>query len=114
MRRWQEIKLRQHRLKAEQEAQIPSHQMEQIMKSGFSISDIKGLQRNYSEDAVESDEVMKTTSRTKSVRGPPRPPRKGSLSRPVQNGFDENGKNETCARFFELTMSFSRFNRWRN
>lgn len=44
MRRWQEIKLRQHRLKAEVEAhQLPSAHMEQIIKSGFSMSDIKGI-----------------------------------------------------------------------
>lgn len=41
MRRWQEIKLRQHRLKAEAEQSTPAH-IEQIMKSGFSMSDLKG------------------------------------------------------------------------
>ena len=44
--RWKEIKMRQERLKAEQAEQLqhtaPSAQMEQIMKSGFSMSDIKG------------------------------------------------------------------------
>lgn len=64
------------------------------MRSGFSMSDIKGLHRNYSEDAVESDEVMKQQQVTnKSVRSlPARPPRKGSLSRNV-NGYDENSKS---------------------
>ncbi|XP_025830516.1 ryanodine receptor [Agrilus planipennis] len=81
-RRWQEIKIRQHRLRAEANQTTPAH-IEQIMKSGFSISDLKGLHRNYSEDAVEADEVMNkpTNKSTKSM--PPRPPRKGSLSRNV-------------------------------
>lgn len=43
MRRWQEIKIRQNRLRAEADNQaIPSAHIEQIMKSGFSMSDIKG------------------------------------------------------------------------
>lgn len=47
LRRWQEIKVRQNRLLAEQVEQAqqtaaPSAHMEQIMKSGFSMSDIKG------------------------------------------------------------------------
>ncbi|KAJ8959408.1 hypothetical protein NQ318_022098 [Aromia moschata] len=96
MRRWNEIKIRQHRLKieADQQQGPPAH-IENIMKSGFSMSDIKGLHRNYSEDAVESDEVMRQQQTTKSVRHmPSRPPRKGSLSRNV-NGFDENTLNVT-------------------
>lgn len=40
-RRWQEIKIRQHRLLTETEQSTPAH-LEQIMKSGFSLSDIKG------------------------------------------------------------------------
>lgn len=45
MRRWQEIKIRQHRLKieADQTNAAPAAHIEQIMKSGFSMSDIKGL-----------------------------------------------------------------------
>lgn len=98
-RRWDEIKIRQHRLKAEVIDQGPPAHIENIMKSGFSMSDIKGLHRNY-EDAVESDEVMKQQSHqqshqqsntNKSMRLPSRPPRKGSLSRNV-NGFDDNSK----------------------
>jgi len=50
LRRWQEIKTRQNRLLAEQIEQgqqtAPSGHLEQIMKSGFSMSDIKG---NYVE-----------------------------------------------------------------
>lgn len=42
------------------------------------MNDIKGLQRNYPEDAVESDEVLR----------PPRPPRKGSLSGRPTGMFD--------------------------
>lgn len=70
MRRWEEIRLRQHRLMAEAEHTTPAH-IEQIMKSGFTMNDIKGLHRNY-EDQVESEEVHR----------PSRPTRKGSLSRP--------------------------------
>lgn len=44
-RRWQEIKIRQHRLLTETEQPTPAH-LEQIMKSGFSLSDIKGLSKN--------------------------------------------------------------------
>lgn len=91
MRRWNEIKIRQHRLKVEADQQGPPAHIENIMKSGFSMSDIKGLHRNYSEDAVESDEVMKQQQMTKPLRHmPSRPPRKGSLSR-VVNGYEENG-----------------------
>lgn len=92
MRRWNEIKIRQHRLKVEADTnQGPPAHIENIMRSGFSMSDIKGLHRNYSEDAVESDEVMKQQITNKSVRSlPARPPRKGSLSRNI-NGYDENG-----------------------
>lgn len=46
LRRWQEIKMRQNKLLAEQVEQgqqaAPSAHLEQIMKSGFSMSDIKG------------------------------------------------------------------------
>lgn len=41
-RRWQEIRIRQHRLLSQSEHATPAH-IEQIMKSGFSMSDIKGL-----------------------------------------------------------------------
>ena len=41
VRRWQEIKIRQHRLLAEADQTQPAH-IEQIMKSGFTMSDIKG------------------------------------------------------------------------
>jgi len=45
------------------------------------MSDIKGLNRNYGEDAVEADEVMQRRS-----PNPSRPPRKGSITR--NNGYD--------------------------
>lgn len=90
MKRWQEIKIRQYRLRAEADQTTPAH-IEQIMKSGFSMTDIKGLHRNYSEDAVESDEVMKPHSKsTKTL--PARPPRKGSLSRNMTTMDMENSK----------------------
>lgn len=69
-RRWEEIRLRQHRILAEVEHTTPAH-INHIMQSGFTMNDIKGLHRNYSEDAVEADEVLR----------PSRPSRKGSMSR---------------------------------
>lgn len=47
------------------------------------MSDIKGMHQNYSEDAVESDEVLR----------PNRPPRKGSLSRQFETPtLEVNGR----------------------
>ena len=75
--------MRQNRLFAEQIEQgqqaAPSAHLEQIMKSGFSMSDIKGLQRNYSEDAAEADEMLKESPLPMQRGKPARPPRKGSL-----------------------------------
>lgn len=52
----------------------------------------KGLQRGYSEDAAENDDMGRPdnspTPATKLKRLPTRPPRKGSLSR--TNGYDSN------------------------
>lgn len=49
MRRWQEIKMRQNRLLMEQheasQQMVPSAYTEQIMKSGFSMTDIKGKKK---------------------------------------------------------------------
>lgn len=72
IRRWDEIRLRQHRILAEAEHTTPAH-IDHIMRSGFTMNDIKGLNRNF-EDAVESDDFMR----------PSRPARKGSISQ--QNG----------------------------
>lgn len=78
-RRWNEIRIRQHRLMAEVEAQTPTPaHIDHIMKSGFTMSDIKGMSRSYGEDAVEADEQMLRPT-------PGRPPRKGSLTR---GGYD--------------------------
>lgn len=74
VRRWDEIRLRQHRILAEAEHTTPAH-IDHIMRSGFTMNDIKGLSRNYNEDAVESDEVLRPN------QGPNRPPRKGSITR---------------------------------
>lgn len=75
MRRWDEIRIRQHRLMADVEAQqtTPAH-IDHIMRSGFTMSDIKGLNRNF-EDGTEADEMLQPSS------NPSRPPRKGSLTR---------------------------------
>lgn len=81
MRRWDEIRIRQHRLMAEVESQSTPAHIDHIMKSGFTMSDIKGMHRTYSEDAAEADEQMLRTS-------PSRPPRKGSMTR---GGYDEQG-----------------------
>ncbi|XP_034937910.1 ryanodine receptor isoform X2 [Chelonus insularis] len=100
--RLHEIKIRQEHLLAEQHEQMqaaaPSAHMEQIMKSGFSMSDIKGLQRNYSEDAVEEAEMMKESPIPQRNK-PSRPPRKNSLyesrtlnninDTEIMNGYDE-------------------------
>ncbi|XP_014249566.1 ryanodine receptor isoform X2 [Cimex lectularius] len=115
MRRWQEIRIRQHRLLAEQEQTTPAH-IEQIMKSGFSMSDIKGLQRGYSEDAVEADEVIGPSSspmmKSKLKSTPSRPPRKGSLSRQEDmthlNGTLESGLGAMNRSTSEL--DFNRYN----
>lgn len=45
--RWQEIKLRQNRLLAEAAEQSTPAHIEQIMKSGFTMSDIKGILEYY-------------------------------------------------------------------
>ena len=66
MRRWEEIRIRQHRLLTEVDSNGPTH-LDHIMKSGFTKDDIKNLNRNYSEDAAEADDVM---------HSPSRPPRK--------------------------------------
>lgn len=76
-RRWDEIRMRQHRLMIEmqqqQEAAAPAH-FDHIMKSGFTMNDIKGLHRSYGEDTADADDMMRLN--------PGRPPRKGSLTRP--------------------------------
>lgn len=74
LRRWDEIKLRQHRLIAEVEAAQaqPTH-IDHIMKSGFTMNDIKGLHR-YGEDGAEADEQMLHVNSS-------RPPRNSSLTR---------------------------------
>lgn len=80
-RRWEEIKLRQYRLMRDAEIaqQQTSAHMDHMLKSGFTMSDIKGLNRNY-DDTAEADENM---------RGPSRPPRKGSITRNIT--FEQDG-----------------------
>lgn len=60
---------------AEVEAQQTPAHIDHIMKSGFTMSDIKGMSRSYGEDAAEADEQIMRPSM------PTRPQRKGSLSR---------------------------------
>ncbi|XP_070139394.1 ryanodine receptor [Drosophila kikkawai] len=80
-RRWDEIKNRQYRLMREAEAaaqmavQTQAAHMDHMLKGGFNMNDIKGLTRNFDEHAdAEADHMM---------RGPSRPPRKGSLTRNI-------------------------------
>ncbi|KAJ8665342.1 hypothetical protein QAD02_007004, partial [Eretmocerus hayati] len=88
VRRWQDIKMRQNRLyqdhQAEQvhHAQQTSAHIEQIMRSGFSMSDIKGmtdLQRTYADDGAD-DEMMRESPLPMQRGKPLRPPRRGSIS----------------------------------
>ncbi|EDW46995.1 GM21070 [Drosophila sechellia] len=80
-RRWDEIKNRQYRLMREAEiaaqmqVQTQAAHMDHMLKGGFNMNDIKGLTRNFDEHAdAEADHMM---------RGPNRPPRKGSLTRNI-------------------------------
>lgn len=84
-RRWNEIRLRQHRLMAEAEAQqqTPAH-IDHIIKSGFTMGDIKGMSRTYGEDAAEADEQMMRP--TQSGGSPSRPMRKGSMA--LRTGYE--------------------------
>jgi len=84
MRRWQEIRMRQRRLLAEAEQTTPAH-IEQIIKSGFTMNDIKGLHRNY-EEGPEGD-MLGSPTRGK-MNPPMRPSRKGSLSRYEDGALD--------------------------
>lgn len=77
---------------AEVEAQTttPAH-IDHIMKSGFTMSDIKGMSRSYGEDAAEADEQMLRPA------NPPRPPRKGSLTRTGYEPDDPQMQRSTSA-----------------
>ncbi|BES99791.1 ryanodine receptor [Nesidiocoris tenuis] len=115
MRRWKEIRIRQQRLMSEAEMQTPAHLEQMIMKSGFSMSDIKGLSSSYSEDAAESDGEMLGRSVPRNAKGqmtgPSRPPRKGSLSRPedgLLNGNMDSGLGAMNRSTSEL--DFNRYN----
>ncbi|XP_032596734.1 ryanodine receptor isoform X11 [Drosophila grimshawi] len=81
-RRWEEIKIRQYRLMREaQEAAVQLQQtqnaahMDHMLKGGFNMNDIKGLTRNFEDHTEPEAEHM--------MRGPNRPPRKGSLTRNI-------------------------------
>jgi hypothetical protein len=60
VRRWQEIKIRQHRLLAEADQTHPAH-IEQIMKSGFTMNDIKGM---YLSPLFRRKQLLCTTLKT--------------------------------------------------
>lgn len=86
--------MRQHRILAEAEHNTTPAHIDHIMRSGFTLNDIKGLNRNYNEDAVEADENLRSN------QGPNRPPRKGSISRPY--GY-ENPRLEINGRMQRST-----------
>lgn len=71
----------------EAQSTAPAH-IDHIMKSGFTMNDIKGLHRSYTEDAAEADEQMLRLN-------PQRPPRKGSLT---QNGYESMDMNVKMQR----------------
>lgn len=77
-------------------AATPAH-IDHIMRSGFTMNDIKGLNRNY-EDAVESDEVMRPS--------PNRPARKGSVTRANGNydapTLEINGRMQRSTSNFDM------------
>lgn len=74
----------QHRIAVEverqQQEQVAQGHIDHIMKSGFTMSDIKGMHR-YGEDNVEADEGMMNMSPSRSTR-------KGSVSRGSPIQFD--------------------------
>jgi len=79
--RWQEIKIRQHRLLSEADQVSPGHIEQMIKTGGFNMNDIKSLQRGFSEDGPESDGGG-------GYQSPSRPPRRLSVSR--TNGYDSS------------------------
>ncbi|XP_037915514.1 ryanodine receptor isoform X7 [Hermetia illucens] len=101
--RWNDIKLRQYRLMAEAENQniaSPAH-IDHIMKSGFTMNDLKSLHRSYPEEHAEPEDHLLRTQTS-----PARPPRKGSLSRnitfetPMYNGI--NGRLERSSSALDM------------
>lgn len=92
-RRWEEIKIRQYRLMREAQEiaqQQTSAHMDHMLKSGFSMNDIKGLNRNY-DDTAEADEHM-------GRNGPAKPPRRTSMTRNITFESDMNGMTEELQR----------------
>lgn len=71
------------------QSSAPAH-IDHIMKSGFTMNDLKGLHRNFPEDAAEADDHMLRAN-------PPRPPRKGSLTRNGYDSMDSNNKMQRSA-----------------
>lgn len=106
-RRWEEVKLRQYRLMRDAQnvgQQQPSAHMDHMLKSGFTMSDIKGL--NRFEDTAEAEQM---------ARMPTRPPRRPSVVRNITfesdaspdelggstlnvNGLEESGSDEKKKR----------------
>ncbi|XP_026743410.1 LOW QUALITY PROTEIN: ryanodine receptor [Trichoplusia ni] len=89
-RRWIEIKDRQQILMKEAvEAQMPAH-IDQIMRSGFTMNDIKGLHYENGQEEVPTSKVK---------RQPSRPPRKGSIPRGQINGMHRSTSEAEMAKY---------------
>lgn len=71
----------------ESHSTAPAH-IDHIMKSGFTMNDIKGLHRNFAEDVAETDEQR---------LNPQRPPRRGSLTQNGYGSMDMNIKMQRSA-----------------
>lgn len=95
-RRWNEIRIRQHRLMTDGEAQQTPAHIDHIMKSGFTISDIKGMTRSYGEGSADVVEHM-----MRPAGSPVRPQRKSSMT---HGGYDadEQAQMERSTSVFDM------------
>ncbi|CAG0896856.1 unnamed protein product, partial [Cyprideis torosa] len=92
-RRWQEIRIRQHKLRAEYDSR-PNPQLEQsLISSGFSMSDIKGLQGTggYADDGMDMDDSIRRTQTGPMLEVPQFSPTKSSMVK--TKSFDGEGKD---------------------
>lgn len=69
LHRWEEIRRRQRKEQADRAGvRHPANLEQHMLKSGFSLSDIKDLQRGYSEDAAEGEDHPHIPPRQHSVK----------------------------------------------
>lgn len=90
-RRWEEIKIRQHRLLANAEAHAQPAHIDHIIKSGFTMGDIKSMRQ--SDEVDEYADTMQLS--------PSKPPRKGSVGRGSPS-YDMLGSMERSASTMDL------------